>query len=95
MTLKDKFVKCEISGRIDSGNNFKKIRDRNYVIKEGARYTNCYGEQDEGVKITDDGREQDSTILELPPSEKGYMIMISRKLQMHWVIDDRNCPTEW
>ena len=60
-------------------------------------YTNCYGEQDEGVDITDDQHigENDATYLRLPPSEKGYMIMISRKQKMHWVIDDRNCQTEW
>lgn len=56
-------------------------------------YTNCYGKQDEGVKITDDGI--DCTILQLPPSEKGYIIMLSRKQQMHWVINDKDCPTEW
>ena len=60
-------------------------------------YTNCYGEQDEGVYISDDHHvgKNDATFLRLPPSEKGYTIMISRKQRMHWVIDDRDCPVNW
>ena len=60
-------------------------------------YTNCYGEQDEGVDISDDHHvgKNDATFLSLPPSEKGYTIMISRKQRMHWVIDDRDCPVNW
>ncbi len=64
---------------------------------KSIKYTNCYGEQDEGVDITDDQHVggTDTTYLRLPPSEKGYTIMLNRKQCMHWIIDDSEASTDW
>ncbi len=56
------------------------------------RYVSCDYVVDEGIIIHD---LEDGLYMELPPSKKGYKIMTSKTRQMHWVIDDRNCPVEW
>lgn len=56
------------------------------------RYVSCNHKQEEGIIIHD---LEDGLYMELPPSEKGYKIMTNKTKKMHWVIDDRDCHTEW
>lgn len=55
-------------------------------------YVSCNHKHEEGIIIHD---LEDGLYMELPPSEKGYKIMTNKKKKMHWVINDRDCPTDW
>ena len=56
------------------------------------RYVSCNFKHEELIIIRD---LEDGLYMELPPSKKGYKIMTNKTKQMHWVIDDRDCPVEW